>query len=113
MSIEWREDDELIDPAVRCENCDAVCCRLTVLVMPEDGVPRGLVAIDDHGLEVMARGEDGWCVALDQQRMCCSIYESRPDACRRFAMGAGYCRDEREEYRQRFPPIHSVLVAGT
>jgi Fe-S-cluster containining protein len=103
MPIEWTDADELIDPKVSCGSCDAVCCRLTVLIMPEDKVPRGLTAIDDHGLEMMARGEDGWCVALDPLRMCCSIYELRPDACRRFTMGAGYCRDERKAYSQRYP----------
>lgn len=111
MAIEWRDDDEVIDPKVQCGNCDAVCCRLTVIVMPEDKVPRGYVAIDDHGLEVMARGEDGWCVALDSLNMCCSLYELRPEACRRFVMGAAYCRDEREAYRTRYPgSIPHVLI---
>lgn len=111
MPIEWTDADELVDPKVHCGNCDAVCCRLTVIVMPEDEVPRGYVAIDDHGLEVMARSEDGWCVALDHQRMCCSIYELRPDACRRFTMGAGYCRDERKAYESHYPAfVPHVLI---
>ncbi len=110
MTIEWTDPDELIDPKVQCGDCDAVCCRLTVIVFPEDQVPRWMVETDNHGIEVMARGEDGWCIALDHQRMCCSIYESRPESCRRFVMGAGYCRLEREEYRNQFPPIPSVLV---
>ena len=96
--------------APHCDRCDAVCCRLTVIVFPEDQVPRWMVETDNHGIEVMARGEDGWCIALDHQRMCCSIYESRPESCRRFVMGAGYCRLEREEYRNQCPPIPSVLV---
>ena len=61
MSIEFRDDDEEIDTSVSCSSCDAVCCRLTVLVMPEDKVPRHLIARNEHGLEVMARGEDGLC----------------------------------------------------
>ncbi|MEP6634350.1 MAG: YkgJ family cysteine cluster protein, partial [Luteimonas sp.] len=76
---------ESIDPSVSCSACDAVCCRLTVLVMPEDAVPRHLVARNAEGLEVMARGEDGWCIAIDEHRMCCSIYEQRPAICRKFA----------------------------
>lgn len=111
MAIEWRDDDEAIDPKVQCASCDAVCCRLTVIVMPEDKVPRGYVAIDDYGLEVMARGEDGWCVALDGVKMCCSIYDLRPEACRRFVMGAADCRDEREAYLTRYPgTIPHVLI---
>lgn len=88
--------------AVSCSRCDAVCCRLTVVVMPEDEVPRHLVERSERGLEVMARGEDGWCIALDHQRMCCSIYEQRPAICRKFAMGSAYCRAEREAYRHRY-----------
>ncbi|MGE4072904.1 MAG: YkgJ family cysteine cluster protein [Lysobacterales bacterium] len=111
MAIEFRDDDELVDPTVHCSNCDAVCCRLTVFVMPEDPVPRAFVDVNEHGMEVMGRGEDGWCVALDQLRMCCSIYELRPDTCRRFTMGSGYCRDERAAYQKHYPgTIPSVLV---
>lgn len=99
MAIEFRDDDEHVDPTVSCDACDAVCCRLTVLVMPEDIVPRHLVDRDAQGLEVMAHGEDGWCIALDHKRMCCSIYEQRPGICRKFAMGSAYCRSEREDYR--------------
>lgn len=100
MSIQFSADDEHVDPSVSCGSCDAVCCRLTVLVMPEDVVPRHLVARNEHGLEVMARGEDGWCIAVDQQRMCCSIYGQRPGICRKFAMGSAYCRAEREDYQR-------------
>lgn len=98
----WPDEDQGIDPSVSCEKCDAVCCRLTVVVMPDDDVPGHLVERSDMGLEVMARGEDGWCIALDHNRMCCGIYEQRPAICRKFAMGSEYCRDEREHYRHRF-----------
>lgn len=110
MAIDWRSHDEFVDPAIRCDNCEAVCCRLLVLVMPDDPTPRGYVAIDEHGLEVMARGEEGWCIALDTQRMCCSIYDVRPQACRSFAMGASDCRGERAEYAGRYPLIESTLL---
>ena len=106
MSIEYvgfesREDDHLIDPTVSCSACDAVCCRLTVVVMPEDIVPRHLVERTAQGLDVMAHDEDGWCVAIDHTRMCCSIYDERPEICRKFAMGSAYCRSEREAYSHR------------
>ena len=91
-----------IDEAVSCTRCDAVCCRLTVVVMPEDNVPRHLVERNAHGVEVMAHGEDGWCVAIDPLRMCCSIYDQRPGICRKFAMGSEYCVEERESYRTRY-----------
>ena len=95
---------EGVDPDVSCSSCDAVCCRLTVVVMPEDRVPRHLVERNEHGVEVMAHDEDGWCVAVDPLRMCCSIYEQRPSICRKFAMGSEYCRDERAAYLRLHDP---------
>ncbi|HEY6546160.1 MAG TPA: YkgJ family cysteine cluster protein [Dokdonella sp.] len=92
---------------VSCTSCDAVCCRLTVVVMADDEVPRHFVERGPDGLEVMGRCEDGWCVALDHARMCCSIYEQRPQVCRKFAMGSGYCRSERHAYRMR----HAIPVS--
>jgi len=86
---------------VLCSNCDAVCCRLTVVLGPDDRVADHLTTHTDHGLRVMARDEEGWCVALDGARMCCSIYETRPAICRKFAMGGPYCVDERTEYADR------------
>lgn len=94
---------------VSCGACDAVCCRLTVVVMPDDRVPRHLVERNPQGVEVMARNEDGWCAAVDPLRMRCSIYEQRPEICRKFAMGSAYCRDERERYRQRHAGIPLAL----
>jgi uncharacterized protein len=96
--IESSDDDLRVDPTVSCSRCDAVCCRLTVVVMPEDDVPEHLVDRTSQGLNVMARGEDGWCVAVDPLHMCCTIYDQRPGICRKFAMGSAYCRDEREKY---------------
>lgn len=90
---------EAIDPSVSCSACDAVCCRLTVVVMPEDDVPRHLVE-RGNGIDVMAHGEDGWCIALDHSTMSCGIYSQRPGVCRKFAMGGPYCRSERALYRE-------------
>ena len=85
---------------VSCTSCDAVCCRLTVVVQPGDDVPRHLVERDEHGLEVMARNEEGWCVAIDPLRLDCTIYGRRPAICREFAMGSRACRAERDDYRE-------------
>jgi Fe-S-cluster containining protein len=71
-----------------------------VVVAPEDRIPAHLLEERD-GLTVMARDEEGWCVALDGARMCCSIYNSRPDVCRRFVMDGPYCRSVRDEYSAR------------
>ena len=86
---------------VHCASCDAVCCRLTVVLMEDDRVAEHLTTTTDAGLHVMARDEEGWCVALDGARMCCSIYDSRPAVCRRFAMAGPYCREVRADYADR------------
>ncbi|KTF40595.1 YkgJ family cysteine cluster protein [Xanthomonas translucens] len=83
------------EKSVSCDRCDAICCRLTVLLMPDDKVPEHLTEHTAQGLHVMARDEDGWCVAVDSKRMCCSIYEQRPAICRKFTMAGPYCRDIR------------------
>src|SRR3546814_18765571 len=101
---------EGIDPTVSCGNCDAVCCRLTVILMPEDRVPRHLTTRPEHGLEVMPRDQEGWCVAVDQNRMCCSIYEQRPAVCRKLAMGSEYGHAKRTIYRdQGHRGLHHTL----
>ena len=88
--------------AIDCGSCDAVCCRLTVVLSAEDRVPEHLTDYTAAGLHVMARDEDGWCVAVDGARMCCSIYETRPAICRKFAMAGPYCREVREDYTRLY-----------
>ena len=90
-----------VAPAIHCDACDAVCCRLTVVLGTDDDIPERLTDYTAAGLHVMARDEEGWCVAIDAARMCCSIYESRPEVCRRFAMGGPYCREVRADYADR------------
>ena len=87
--------------AARCDDCDAVCCRLTVVLMDGDHVPAHLTAVTERGLHVMARDEDGWCVAVNAATQRCSIYGNRPQACRRFAMDGPYCREARADYADR------------
>lgn len=96
--------------AVDCMSCDAICCRLTVIVMPDDIVPDHFTEITPEGLHVMARDEEGWCVAVDSARMCCSIYELRPAICRKFAMGGPYCRDVREIHATHYPRDIDLLL---
>lgn len=88
-------DDDDIDPSVQCDRCEALCCRLTVLVMPDDPVPDYYVDHNEYGMEKMRQLDDGWCAALDRERMCCSIYALRPQICRDFDMGGFGCREER------------------
>jgi uncharacterized protein len=89
----------------RCDACSALCCRLTVVLQPEDDhIPEHLTARLESGLRVMAHGEHGWCVAIDTQHMNCGIYEERPTVCRRFVMDGPYCRAiQQPELPQRVP----------
>ncbi|HZX76849.1 YkgJ family cysteine cluster protein [Lysobacter sp.] len=99
MSHVRREGNQAHDGA-HCARCDAVCCRLTVVLQPEDWIPPHLTTRTEAQLLVMAHDEDGWCVALDGARMNCGIYETRPAVCRRFVMDGPYCNAVRSEYVQ-------------
>lgn len=87
--------------AADCTRCDAVCCRLTVVLAPADAIPAHLRATSARGIAVMARDPDGWCAALDRSRMRCAIYTGRPQVCRKFAMDGPYCRAVRADARDR------------
>lgn len=94
------ESDDEPGSTIACERCQACCCQLQVILMPHDAPPRHLVETEEHGLEVMRRLDDGWCVALDRDTMRCSIYSIRPQVCRDFATGSRECRSERDEWRR-------------
>lgn len=74
-----------------------------MVLLPGDDVPVRFTAVTDAGLPVMAHDEDGWCVAIDAARMCCSIYDVRPQICRRFTMDGPYCQAVREDHARFYP----------
>jgi Fe-S-cluster containining protein len=94
----FETDEALPASAVHCSRCDAVCCRLTVVILDGDRIPSHLTEYTDEGLEVMARDDDGWCVAVDRATHGCTIYATRPQLCRKFAMGGPACVDVRADY---------------
>ena len=83
------------DTEVTCENCEACCCRLEVMLISDTGVPDNFIENDKWGGRRMARLDDGWCAALDRNTMACLIYEKRPWVCREFEMGEYECISER------------------
>lgn len=85
-------------PKIGCDSCRACCCRLEVMLMGDDDVPRQLTARDRWGGWVMRRLADGWCAALDRGSMRCTIYERRPEICREFEMGGDECAGERKAF---------------
>jgi Fe-S-cluster containining protein len=94
-----------------CEGCFAGCCTLPVEVNAADLLRLGLVGEDEitGSLKKVARRliKEGWvasfrartglftlaevrggCVFLDTQRRC-TVYEKRPDVCRKFPLEVG------------------------
>jgi Fe-S-cluster containining protein len=95
---------------VHCSRCDALCCRLTVVLFEEDSIPQHLTEFNPQGVRVMARDDDGWCVALDGAKMNCGIYDTRPTICRKFKMAGPYCLDVRAEARRAARPVDITLL---
>ena len=89
------EVTNLSNTEVTCENCEACCCRLEVMLITDTGVPHNFIETDKWGGRTMARLEDGWCSALDRNTMMCMIYDKRPLICREFEMGEFECISER------------------
>lgn len=93
-----------------CDRCDALCCRLTVVVFEEDAIPPQLTERNAQGVRVMARGDDGRCVALDAATSRCGIYAGRPSQCRRFAMAGPYCLSVRALERDAARALSITLL---
>ena len=55
---------------------------------------------DADGYLILAKSDDGWCVALDRGTMRCTIYTRRPFVCREFDEGGGDCADVRADWRR-------------
>lgn len=68
-----------------------------MVLQPGDRVPPHLTS-ELHGQRVMARDPEGWCLAVDGARMCCSIYPTRPQVCRQLPMAGPECRQLRKAY---------------
>lgn len=90
-----------------CNNCQALCCTLPVEVRLPDLLRMGLIDRFDmeeapksiakrlvkagivghfnhkHGIFTLARHSSGACCYLDLTTRRCTIYEQRPDTCRR------------------------------
>ncbi len=88
----------IIDKGITCSSCEAICCRMEVMIITDTGVPDRFIKTDKWGGETMSRLGDGWCAALDRNTMLCSIYDNRPLICREFAMGESECIEARNDY---------------
>jgi Putative zinc- or iron-chelating domain len=72
-------------PAIDCDNrvalCKAACCRLNVVLSPQD-IQEGVVAWDSERPFLNAQDSSGYCVHLEGPACRCSVYAQRPVACR-------------------------------
>ncbi len=75
-----------------CAGCGR-CCYLVVELISgvDDDVPEDLV-VEHEGVRCMEQLGDGACVALDPVTLLCTIYERRPDTCRRLQRAGSVCR---------------------
>jgi hypothetical protein len=72
-----------LDCAALLPLCQARCCRLSVLLSPQD-LEEGRLSWDYGRPFRLARGADGACVHQDQASGGCTVYGVRPAACRRY-----------------------------
>ena len=76
------QEQAKIDCEKRQHLCRSACCRMAYALSLQDireGIRWNL------GMPFMnVRGQDGYCVHLDQDTLRCSIYESRPIVCRQY-----------------------------
>ncbi|MFZ4499257.1 MAG: YkgJ family cysteine cluster protein [Burkholderiales bacterium] len=110
-----------------CESCMATCCTMPVEVRTSDLVRLGVLdafdadgamkpwlkrlqksgVVERHspatGLFTLARQAGGECVFLDRETRRCTVYERRPDTCRKHPQVGprpGYCA-----FRLRVPAV--------
>jgi len=77
------KSDFVIDCENRIQLCKAACCKLHFALSRQD-VEEGIVRWDFGNPYRIAQGADSYCVHLDRERKCCSIYEARPLTCRTY-----------------------------
>lgn len=83
-----------------CQSCGACCKGLGVDVSTSDeDVPQYMVK-DDRLMGPQMRVRKGACIALRGligSKVCCSIYEGRPQVCRDFDPGSDLCMWARKQ----------------
>ena len=80
------------DDIPQCAGC-GLCCHLVVELISgvDDDVPEDFV-VEHAGVRCMEQRGDGSCLALDPATRLCTIYERRPDTCRRLKRAESLCR---------------------
>jgi len=89
-----------VDCASLITYCRGRCCTLTFFLTRQD-LDEGVARWDYGNPYWIRRGADGYCVHSDPEGRACTIYQSRPHACRRFD-----CRNDQRiwaDFNRRIP----------
>lgn len=81
-----------------CVGCGC-CCKYIVEVKPlqykcDQSVPKELLEESrraDYDVFEMKRDNFGYCIGFDKEKRCCTLYENRPNICRKFEIGCEMC----------------------
>lgn len=76
-----------------CGTCSGLCCRIPAHVSEDEAERLPAWLMDGTKLR---RDDAGACVALDDANRC-TIYQDRPEVCRRFEEGGAHCLLLREQ----------------
>ena len=82
---------------VPCVGCGACCGRMLVTeVCPghsevDDMVPKDMIEQVDGFFIMKKNPQTLVCVAFDEEKKCCTIYDRRPETCRDFEPGCQMC----------------------
>ena len=93
------------DNIPECAGC-ARCCHLVVELIAgvDDDVPERFV-VEHEGIRCMEQCGDGACIALDPVTRLCTIYERRPEMCRKLKRAESLCRMALVRYAPSLSPV--------
>jgi len=100
------EPENHIDCQARLAACRAVCCKLNFALSSQD-VEEGVVRWKLDQPYMIRKGENGYCIHLDQETFRCTIYEHRPAICRLYS-----CRDDRKVWLDYDQGVINPALAG-
>lgn len=84
---------EPVDCDARMSICHAVCCKLK-FALSNDEIEQGLVKWDIGHPYIIRQNSDGYCCHNDAGSGGCTIYNDRPNLCRRYS-----CRGDKRIWK--------------
>ena len=84
------EPEAHVNCAAMTEKCRAVCCTY-LFALTQEEVRTGKYLYNRENPYYMQRDADGYCPYLDRVTFRCSIHETRPLRCRKYACPEDVC----------------------